>query len=63
MKLANVPTSAKVKECSYNPIPQYDFMGYFVSLLQVCVGPCHHDMARPRVADRGTASDKEGSCE
>jgi len=27
------------------------------------VGPCHHDMARPQVADRGTASDKEGSCE
>jgi len=31
---------------------------------QVCVvGPCHHGMARPQVADRGTASDKEGSCE
>jgi len=27
------------------------------------VGPCHHGMARPHVADRGTASDKEGSCE
>jgi hypothetical protein len=27
------------------------------------VGPCHHDMARPQVADGGTASDKEGSCE
>ena len=27
------------------------------------VCPCHHDMARPQVADRGTASDKEGSCE
>ena len=26
-------------------------------------GPCHHGMARPQVADRGTASDKEGSCE
>jgi len=25
--------------------------------------PCHHGMARPQVADRGTASDKEGSCE
>ena len=23
----------------------------------------HHGMARPQVADRGTASDKEGSCE
>jgi hypothetical protein len=27
------------------------------------VGPCHHGMARPRVADGGTASDMEGSCE
>jgi len=27
------------------------------------VGPCHHGMARPQVADRGTASDKEVSCE
>ena len=27
------------------------------------VGPCHHGMVRPQVADRGTASDKEGSCE
>ena len=26
------------------------------------VGPCHHGMARPQVANRGTASDKEGSC-
>ena len=29
----------------------------------VLVGPCHHGMARPQVADRGTGSDKEGSCE
>jgi len=27
------------------------------------VGPCHQGMARPQVADRGTASNKEGSCE
>ena len=27
------------------------------------VRPCHHGMARPQVADKGTASDKEGSCE
>ena len=31
--------------------------------LAVLVGPCHHGMARPQVADRGTATDKEGSCE
>jgi len=29
----------------------------------VLVGSCHHGMARPEVADSGTASDKEGSCE
>ena len=27
------------------------------------VGPCHHGMARPQVADGGTVSDMEGSCE
>jgi hypothetical protein len=27
------------------------------------VGPCHHGMARPQVADGGTASDMEGSSE
>jgi len=27
------------------------------------VGSCHHGMARPQLADRGTASDKVGSCE
>jgi len=29
----------------------------------VLVGPCQHSMVRPQVADRGTASDKDGSCE
>ena len=29
----------------------------------VFVGPCHHGMARPQVADGGMASDMEGSCE
>ena len=29
----------------------------------VFVGPCHHGMARPQVADGGTASDMQGSCE
>ena len=27
------------------------------------VGPCQQDMARPQIADRGTVSDKDGSCE
>ena len=34
-----------------------------VKLDAMLVGPCHHGMARPQVVDRGTASDKEGSCE
>jgi hypothetical protein len=29
----------------------------------VNVGPCYHGMARPQVADGGTASYMEGSCE
>jgi hypothetical protein len=29
----------------------------------VSVGPCHHGMVRPQVADGGTASYMEGSCE
>ena len=40
---------------------------YFIFCLCHCmavfVGPCHHGMARPQVADGGTASDMEGSCE
>jgi hypothetical protein len=31
--------------------------------LAMDVGPCHHGMARPQVADGGTASYMEGSCE
>ena len=31
--------------------------------MSACVGPCHHGMARPQVADGGTASVMEGSCE
>ena len=34
------------------------FFKYCISF----VGPCHHGMARPQVADGGTASDMEGSC-
>jgi len=34
-----------------------------IIIIIVLAGPCHHGMARPQVADRGTASDKEGSCE
>jgi len=37
------------------------YLGY--CMIRHVVGPCHHGMARPQVADRGTASDKEGSCE
>jgi len=34
-----------------------------LGLMIPCVaGPCHHGMARPQVADRGTAPFMEGSC-
>jgi len=35
----------------------------FITALKSVVSACHHGMARPEAADRGTASDKEGSCE
>ena len=41
----------------------YIYMCVCVCVCVYVVGPCHHGMARPQVADRGTASDKEGSCE
>jgi len=45
-------------------INTYNFQFTNICTMQaVLVGPCHHGMARPQVADRGTASDKEGSCE
>jgi hypothetical protein len=34
-----------------------------VELYPMNVGPCHHGMARPQVADGGTASYMEGRCE
>jgi len=34
-----------------------------ISTVTVLVDLCHHGNVRPHVADRGIASDKEGSCE
>ena len=34
-----------------------------VKVTMLVSSPCHHGMARPQVADGGTASDMEGSCE
>ena len=31
--------------------------------ITVFVSPCHHGMAGPQVADGGTASNMDGSCE
>jgi len=64
-----VNTHTGPRDCSYRG-NQYEIQLY-VSVPFLCqmvlgpvlVGPCHHGMARPQVADRGTASDKEGSCE
>jgi hypothetical protein len=41
----------------------YVFIVYTMYLLPCQVDPCHHGMARPQIADGGTASDMEGSCE
>jgi hypothetical protein len=43
----------------------YVYVGFYFPILMYAmkVGPCHHGMARPRVADGGTASDMEDSCE
>ena len=54
MKVAKPPLQNMVSWRVY--ICLYIYLSYVV-------GPCHHGMARPQVADRGTASDKEGSCE
>jgi hypothetical protein len=39
------------------------FLEYFKCKNSMNVGPCYHGMARPQVADGGTASYMEGSCE
>jgi hypothetical protein len=43
---------------------KYNFnINAFVGFIAMNVGPCHHGMARPLVADGGTASNMERSCE
>ena len=42
-------------------MPTHINAGVIVGPVFVC--PCHHCMARPHVADGGTASDMEGSYE
>ena len=44
-------------------IVMFMYYCYVCSVVSMNVGPCHHGMARPRVADGGTASNMEGSCE
>ena len=43
----------------------YSIVLFYIGMVKAVrvVGPCHHGMARPQVADRGTASNMEGSCE
>jgi hypothetical protein len=61
---------------SYCMAPRYNLAHFYTNFLHLVhvfivvieltpmkVGPCHHGMARPQVADGGTASDMEGSCE
>ena len=40
-----------------------DMFSFHKRPVSMNVGPCHHGMARPGVADGGTASNMEGSCE
>ena len=48
---------------SYKPSSIITDIAVANSYIPMKVGPCHHGMARPRVADGGTASNMEGSCE
>ena len=43
-------------------VPALALLYFYVSTFR-SMGPCHHVMARPQVADGGTASNMEGSCE
>jgi len=58
--LQNIQTDSQARPANYSGVP-----GLFpeVKRQDYVVGSCHHGMARPQVADRGTASDKDGSCE
>jgi hypothetical protein len=53
------------KDCSPTQKLMPDFLNLMFgsSILSMYVGPCHHGMARPQVADVGTAFYMEGSCE
>jgi hypothetical protein len=44
---------------------KFDTLVFFENLFEnsILIKTCHHGMARPQVADGGTASDMEGSCE
>ena len=54
---SSLPSSQAPVTCPYpEPTPSSPHNPVFV-------GPCQHGMARPQVADRGTACDMEGSCE
>jgi hypothetical protein len=47
----------------YVNISKNSKFGYLIEHTSMNVGPCHHGMALPQVADGGTASNMEGSCE
>jgi len=53
---------AKIEELETNCKIQ-NVRDLYTGIIAVLLGSCHHGMARPPVADRRTASDKEGSCE
>jgi len=59
----NLKMHIKQKKYKNLQIHNIQIMNNLLIIYIHVVGPCHHGMARPQVADRGTASDKEGSCE
>ena len=49
---------------TYQLLAYIDDINLYIYIYKPCVvGPCHNGMARPQVADGGTASFMEGGCE
>ena len=44
-------------------VDSVSLFNHIYTIHSVFVGPYHHGMARPQVADGGMVSDMEGSCE
>ena len=56
-------TAISVKFAVFRTVTRVAVFKQLSQHMALLVGPCHHGMARPQFAGRGTVSDKEGSCE